>query len=98
MATSCTILVHKGDMRAAEKTVRQSVTLPAKVAGQVRSMAKSRRLSANRMRLELIENGSNPRSGSKSSFSNWRNDSGARMIRKLAKRLGDDLGRLVFGG
>jgi len=34
---------------------RQSVTLPAKVATQVRSMAKRRRLSANRMLVELIE-------------------------------------------
>ena len=42
-------------MASQEKNVRQSVTLPAKVATQVRKMAKRRRLSANRMLVELIE-------------------------------------------
>ena len=41
----------------ANKAVRQSVSLPAKVAAQVRTMARTRRLSANRMLVELIENG-----------------------------------------
>jgi hypothetical protein len=44
-------------MPTADKPVRQSVTLPANVAVQVRRLAKARRLSANRMLLELIENG-----------------------------------------
>ena len=41
-------------MKATEKAVRQSVSLPPK---QVGSMAKTRKLSKNRMLLELIENG-----------------------------------------
>ena len=49
--------VHNGAMRTEAKTVRQSVSLPVKVATQVRTMAKSRRLSATRMLVELIENG-----------------------------------------
>ena len=56
-APQCTILVHNGALRTAEKDVRQSITLPGKLAAQVRSMAKIRRLSANRMLLELIEAG-----------------------------------------
>jgi hypothetical protein len=44
-------------MRGASKTVRQSVSLPAPLAAKVRSMAKGRRLSANRILIELIENG-----------------------------------------
>jgi hypothetical protein len=44
-------------MKVAEKAVRQSVSLPPRVAKQVGSMAKSRKLSKNRMLLELIENG-----------------------------------------
>jgi hypothetical protein len=50
-----TIVVHHGVMKSKTKNVRQSVTLPAKVATQVRSMAKHRRLSANRVLIELIE-------------------------------------------
>src|SRR5436853_6531741 len=52
-----TTMVHTGVMTSRDKTVRQSVTLPAKVATQVRSMAKRRRLSANRMLVELMEEG-----------------------------------------
>ena len=44
-------------MKAAKKGVRQSVSLPPRLAMQVASMAKSRKLSKNRMLLELIENG-----------------------------------------
>ena len=50
-------LVHTGEMRRETGTVRQSVSLPTKIASQVRTMAKSRRLSATRMLVELIENG-----------------------------------------
>jgi hypothetical protein len=39
----------------ANKSVRQSVSLPVHIAGQVRSLAKARKLSANRMLVELIE-------------------------------------------
>lgn len=50
-------MVQYGAMRAETKSVRQSVSLPAKTAAQVRNMAKSRRLSTARMLVELIENG-----------------------------------------
>ena len=51
------ILVHNGAMKLAEKAVRQSICLPLRLAKQVGSMAKSRKLSKNRMLLELLENG-----------------------------------------
>ncbi len=54
---NCTNLVHNGVMRTGKKAVRQSVSLPSNVAAQVRGLAKTRRLSANRMLVELIENG-----------------------------------------
>jgi hypothetical protein len=44
-------------MSAANKTIRQSISLPVKVAAQVRTLAKIRKLSANRVLVELIENG-----------------------------------------
>lgn len=49
--------VHNGVMKVAEKAVRRSVSLPPRLAKQVGSMARSRKLSNNRMLLELIENG-----------------------------------------
>lgn len=44
-------------MRASNKIVRQSVGLPAHTARQVRSLAKKRRLSANRIIVEFVEKG-----------------------------------------
>ena len=44
-------------MSTAEKSVRQSVTLPARVARRVKSLAKSSSTSANRIIVELIEAG-----------------------------------------
>ena len=85
-------------MRAANKTIRQSVSLPANVAGQVRSLAKNRRLSANRMLVELIENGIEAEKRKQQEFfelaERFRNTADV----KEAKRLGDQLGRMVFGG
>jgi hypothetical protein len=85
-------------MRAMDKAIRQSVSLPAKVATQVRSMAKTRRLSANRMLLELIENGIEAEKRKQQEFfalaERFRSESDP----EEAKRLGDQLGRMIFGG
>ena len=44
-------------MAITEKGVRQSVTLPARVARRVKSLAKTSSTSANRIIVELIESG-----------------------------------------
>jgi hypothetical protein len=44
-------------MAITEKSVRQSVTLPARVARRVKSLAKTSNTSANRIIVELIESG-----------------------------------------
>ena len=85
-------------MRATNKTVRQSISLPAEVAAEIRSLAKTRRLSANRILVELIESGMEAEKRKQEKFfelaERYRNTSDA----KEAKRLGDQLGRIVFGG
>ena len=92
------MLVHTGAMRAEPKVVRQSVSLPAKVAVEVRTMAKARRLSATRMLVELIENGIETEKRKQREFfdlaERFRNEKDPR----TAKRLGDQLGQMVFGG
>ncbi len=92
-----TILVHTGVMSSANKTVRQSISLPANVAAKVRSLAKTRRLSSNRMLVELIENGIEAEKRKQQEFFEL-----AERFRKATdpeevKRLGDKLGRMVFG-
>jgi len=49
-------MVYTGDM-ATTRQVRRSVTLPAPVAKQVERIANRRRLSDNRVLVELIELG-----------------------------------------
>lgn len=85
-------------MRVAEKPTRLSVSLPPKLAKQVGSMAKSRKLSKNRMLLELIENGLEAETRRQQEFfalaERFRNEQDP----QAADRLGDALGRMVFGG
>ncbi len=61
-------------------------------------MAKSRRLSATRMLVELIENGIEAERRKQQEFCDlaerFRNEKDP----DAAKRLGDQLGRMVFGG
>lgn len=92
-------LVHNGDMKVAEpKIVRQSVSLPVKVASQVRTMAKSRKLSATRMLVELIENGIEAEKRKQQEFFELAERFRSESNPEAAKRLGDQLGRMVFGG
>ena len=61
-------------------------------------MAKTRRLSANRMLLELIENGIEAEKRKQQEFialaARFRSEGDP----EEAKRLGDQLGRMIFGG
>ena len=90
-------MVYYGFMKTQSKPVRQSVSLPAKTAAQVRDLAKTRRLSSNRMLVELIENGIEAEKRKQQEFfelaERFRNASDPEEV----KRLGDKLGRMVFG-
>ena len=83
-------------MKSGNKTVRQSLSLPANIATQVRNLAKTRKLSSNRMLVELIENGIEAEKRKQQEFfklaERFRNATDP----KEAKRLGDELGRMVF--
>ncbi len=92
-----TILVHTGVMSPANKTVRQSVSLPANVAAQVRTLAKTRRLSSNRMLVELIENGIEAEKRKQQEFFELAERFRDATDPKEAKRLGHELGHMVFG-
>ncbi|MDQ6705181.1 MAG: hypothetical protein M3Z85_04340 [Acidobacteriota bacterium] len=85
-------------MRAGQKIVRQSVSLPARVAVQVRAMAKTRRLSATRMLVELIENGIEAEKSKQQKFYHLVERFREENDPEAAKLLGDELGRMIFGG
>ena len=80
------------------RAVRKSITLPAGVASQVRNLAKARRVSANRMLIELIENGIEAEKNKQKEFFELAERFRAATDSEEAKRLGDELGRMVFGG
>jgi hypothetical protein len=85
-------------MRTENKAVRQSVSLPAKIATQVRTMARIRRLSANRMLVELIENGIEAEKQKQQEFFDLAKRFRSATDPEEVKRLGDQMGRMVFGG
>ncbi len=93
-----TILVHNAVMKMAEKAVRQSVSLPPRLAKQVGSLAKSRKLSKNRMLVELIENGIDAEKRKQQQFFTLAERFRKEQDPEAANRLGDELGRMVFGG
>ena len=84
-------------MNTGLKTVRQSVSLPSGVAAQVRKLAKTRRLSANRMIVALIENGMEAEKRRQQEFFDLAERFRAASDPEEVKRLGDQMWRMVFG-
>ena len=85
-------------MKTQTKPIRQSVSLPAKTAAQVRHLAKTRRVSSNRMLVELIENGLEAERRKQQEFFELAERFREASEPEEVKRLGDELGRMVFGG
>ncbi len=83
--------------RVKTKRVRRSVTLPLQVAKQVDTMAKQRRLSDNRVLVELIEQGIEARKEREKAFFELAERFREEKDPEQVKRLGNDLGRMVFG-
>jgi hypothetical protein len=82
---------------ASSKQVRRSVTLPAPIAKQVESIASRRRLSDNRVLVELIELGIEATKEQEKSFFELAERFRSSNDPAESKRLGDELGRFVFG-
>jgi EAL domain-containing protein (putative c-di-GMP-specific phosphodiesterase class I) len=84
-------------MATPNKVVRQSVSLPAATAREIRSLAKRRRLSANRIIVELLEDGMEAQKRKQKEFLGLAERYRAATDPKEVGRLGDELGRMVFG-
>jgi len=83
--------------RSRAKTVRRSLSLPPKIAQQVESIAKRRKLSDNRVLVELIEQGIEASQQKERTFFQLADRFRAASDPEQVKRLGDELGRFVFG-
>lgn len=82
---------------ASAKPIRRSVTLSREVARQVEAMAKRRRLSDNRVLVELIEQGLEAQKQKEKAFFDLAERFRAASDPEQVKTLGDELGRFVFG-
>jgi predicted DNA-binding ribbon-helix-helix protein len=89
-------MVYYGDM-ANPKQVRRSVTLPAPLARQIERLAKRRKLSDNRVLVELIEQGIEAEKHKEKAFFALAERFRSAEDPSQAKKLGDELGRFVFG-
>ena len=84
-------------MAIAEKSVRQSVTLPARVARRVKSLAKTSSTSANRIIVELIESGIEAREQERKRFLELADRLAHSRDAEDQKRLKAELARMTFG-
>lgn len=84
-------------MPTANKQVRQSVGLPARVASRVKTLAKSSGTSANRVIVELIETGLEARAQEKKRFFELADRLGGSRDPAEQRRLKEDLARMTFG-
>lgn len=97
-------LVHIGEewcmmmyMADTESTVRQSVSIPARIAKRVRALAKRQKTSANRILVELIESGLESKEAEKERFFAVANKLTESADPQERQRLKKELARMTFG-
>ncbi|MGA2103305.1 MAG: hypothetical protein ABSG34_19495 [Candidatus Sulfotelmatobacter sp.] len=79
------------------KLVRRSVTLPTRLADQVQRIAKKRRLSDNRVLVELVEQGLEAQKEKEKAFFALADRFRSASDPSEVKQLGDEMGRFIFG-
>jgi hypothetical protein len=86
-----------GDMAKAEKSVRQSVSIPTRIAKRVRAIAKTRKTSANRVLVDLIEAGIQSKEAEKERFFALASRLSESSNPAERQRLKKELARMTFG-
>jgi predicted DNA-binding protein len=84
-------------MTTSEKAVRQSVSLPTRLARRVRTLAKNRKTSTNRVLVELIETGIESKESEKSRFFDLADQLIATSDPAERKRIKEIMARMTFG-
>jgi hypothetical protein len=82
---------------AVNKQIRRSVTLPGNLDRQIETIARKRRLSGNRVLVELVELGLEVRKEKEKAFFELAERFRDSKDPAEVKQLGDELGRFVFG-
>jgi hypothetical protein len=84
-------------MANTEKSVRQSVSLPMRIARDVRVIAKNLRTSTNRVLVDLIEAGLQSREGEKQRFFELADRLNKSADPAEQQQLKQELARMTFG-
>lgn len=80
-----------------EKPTRQSVSLPPSIARHVKALARTKKTSANRVVVDLIEAGLEAKEKEKTLFFDLADRLARSSIPAEQKRLKEDLARMTFG-
>jgi hypothetical protein len=84
-------------MATTEKSMRQSVSLPAPIAKRVKTLAKNQKTSTNRVLVELIETGLESKDAEKRRFFALADRLSISTDEKERERIKKDLAKLTFG-
>ena len=91
------MVVYPDAMSNAEKSVRQSVSLPALVARRVKSLAQTSKTSTSRVIADRIESGLDARGQEKKRFFECADRLSRSRDPEEQKRLKEELARMTFG-
>ena len=84
-------------MRPIKRPIRQSISLPSRLAKQVKVLAKRQKTSANRVLVDLIETGLESKQAEKRRFFELADQLMASTDRAEQQRTKEELARLTFG-
>ncbi len=84
-------------MATQSKTVRQSISLPSRIAKRVNVLAKTQRTSANRVLVDLIESGLKSKEAEKQRFLALADQFAESADAAERQRLKQELARMTFG-
>jgi metal-responsive CopG/Arc/MetJ family transcriptional regulator len=90
-------VVYHDIMSIAEKPVRQSVSLPARVARRVKALAQTTKTSTSRVIADLIESGLGAREQEKKRFFELADRLSRSRDPEEQKRLKEELAHMTFG-
>ena len=90
-------MVYTCIMAADHESVRQSVSLPSRIARRVKALARTQRTSANRVLVELIETGLHTKEAEKRKFFDLADQLSSCTEPEEQKRIKKQLARMTFG-
>jgi predicted DNA-binding ribbon-helix-helix protein len=90
-------MVYNYFMSTIEKAVRQSVSLPSPLAKRVKALAKNRKVSSNRILVELVETGLRSKEEEKRRFFELTDRLSTSTDAKEQQELKGQLARMTFG-